>query len=286
MTALATPITTAPPGTEEPAATRSTSAPLSGRAAARLNPVSKLAAAFITASALILSIDWVSATVALGLELFLLPFGGLGWTQFWRRTAPVWLAAATGGMTTALYGREAGEVYLHLWAITISDGSITLAIATLVRVLAIGLPGVVLFATTDPTDLADGLAQILRLPARFVLGGLAGLRLVGLFIDDWRHLGLARRARGVADAGGLIARIKRFLGQAFALLVFSIRRGSKLATAMEAKGFGSDIPRTWARPSRLGVKDLVLVVLASAVAAAAIASAVAAGTWVFILSGS
>ena len=49
------------------------------------------------------------------------------------------------------------------------------------------------------------------------------------------------------------------------------------ATAMEAKGFGSDIPRTWARPSRLGVGDLVLVVLASAVAA---------GTWVFILSGS
>jgi energy-coupling factor transport system permease protein len=61
---------------------------------------------------------------------------------------------------------------------------------------------------------------------------------------------------------------------------------SSAATAMEAKGFGSDIPRTWARPSRLGVGDLVLVVLASAVAAAAIASAVAAGTWVFILSGS
>lgn len=256
------------------------------RGAARLNPVSKLAAAMIVAFTLILSIDWVSGLVALALQALLLPWGGIGWTQFWRRTAPVWVGAFTGGITTVLYGRESGDVYFHFWAITVSDGSIELAFATLVRVLAIGLPGVVLFASTDPTDLADGLAQILRLPAKFVLGGLAGLRLVSLFIDDWRHLGLARRARGVADAGGWIARLKRFLGQAFALLVLSLRRGSKLATAMEAKGFGSDIPRTWARPSRLGGGDLVLIVVALAVAATAISSAVAAGTWVFVLSGS
>ena len=80
---------------------------------------------------------------------------------------------------------------------------------------AIALPSVVLFVTVDPTDLADGLAQVLRLPARFVLGALAGLRMVGLFIDDWRALELARRARGVADRG----RLRRFLGMAFALLI-------------------------------------------------------------------
>lgn len=34
--------------------------------------------------------------------------------------------------------------------------------------------------TVDPTDLADGLVQIVRLPSRFVLGGLAGVRLVGI----------------------------------------------------------------------------------------------------------
>ncbi len=37
-----------------------------------------------------------------------------------------------------------------------------------------GCPRVVLFVTIDPTDLADGLAQTLHLPARFVLGALAG----------------------------------------------------------------------------------------------------------------
>src|SRR5690606_28617246 len=113
----------------------------------------------------------------------------------------------------------------------------TLAIATALRVLAIALPAVVLFVTVDPTAFADALAQRLRLPSRFVLGALGALRLVALLLDDWRSLELARRARGIADRG----RLRRFPGQAFALLVIAIRRGGRLATAMEARAFGAPI---------------------------------------------
>ncbi|CAL8977308.1 Putative HMP/thiamine permease protein YkoC [Propionicimonas sp. T2.31MG-18] len=260
--------------------------PVLGSAASRLNPVSKMAAVAIQTVALLTSIDPVSAAIALALNLVLFAWAGLTWTQFWKRTFAVWTAALLAGVTTALYGRVSGTVHLDFWFVTVSDGSITLGIATALRVLAIGLPGIVLFATTDPTDLADGMAQILKLPARFVLGGLAGIRLVGLFLDDWHQLSLARRARGVADAGGFVERLKRFLGQAFALFVVSIRRGSKLATAMEAKGFGAPTPRTWARPSVLRPADLWLIVTALAVAVASIGGAVAAGTWVFLLRNS
>jgi energy-coupling factor transport system permease protein len=152
----------------------------------------------------------------------------------------------------------------------------------MLRVLAIALPSVVLFITVDPTDLADGLGQILRLPARFVLGALAGLRMAGLFLDDWRALELARRARGVADRG----RIRRFLGMAFALLVLSIRRGAKLATAMEARGFGAAGRRTWARESRFGAPEWLLLAVGAAISATAIAAAVATGAWNFILGPS
>ena len=141
---------------------------------------------------------------------------------------------------------------------------------------------------SDPdavADLADALGQIARLPARFVLGALAGLRLVGLLVSDWRELALARRARGVADRG----RLRRFLGMAFALFVLAIRRGTHLATAMEARGFGTDpavigAPRTWARPSRLRVRDGVIVLLAVAIAACGVGSALWAGTWTFVLT--
>ncbi|MEO6116501.1 MAG: energy-coupling factor transporter transmembrane component T [Pseudolysinimonas sp.] len=240
--------------------------------------MAKLAAALLIAFTLALSVDAVSAGVALGLELVLLPFAGVAWGSFWRRTAPVWIAAPLAGLTIALYGRASGHLYASWLLVQISDGSLHLALVTVLRVLAIALPAVVLFATVDATDLADGLAQVLHLPARFVLGGLAALRLVGLMRDDWRSLELARRARGVADRG----RLRRFAGLAFALFVLSIRRGSALATAMEARGFGSSAPRTWARPSQFGPREVLLILLSAAIAAAAVVTAVVTGEWAFI----
>jgi energy-coupling factor transport system permease protein len=246
---------------------------------ARINPVAKLGASALIALPLVLTLDWVSASVALLLECLLFPFAGIGWREFWTRTWPVWVAAPLTGLTIALYGEASGTIYVDWFFVRVSEGSIELAVATFFRVLAIALPSVVLFVTVDPTDLADGLAQVLRLPARFVLGALAGLRMVGLFIDDWRALELARRARGVADRG----RFRRFFGMAFALLVLSIRRGSKLATSMEARGFGAPVERTWARQSRFGGREWVLMAIGAAISAIAVAAAAFAGTWNFIL---
>jgi len=245
----------------------------------RVNPVAKLLAALLLAIILVLTIDPVSAGVAVVLELLLIPFAGLGWREFWRRTAIVWIAAPLTGLTIVLYGQRSGRVHVEWLLVQVTDGSIWLGLATLLRVLAIGLPAVVLFAKVDPTDFGDGLAQVLRLPARFVLGAFAGIRLAGLFADDRRALELARRARGVADRG----RLRRLAGLAFALFVLSIRRGSALATAMEARGFGSDVRRTWARPSRFGLPEFGLIALGAAIAAAATIAAVATGSWNFIV---
>ncbi|MET4704041.1 energy-coupling factor transporter transmembrane component T [Frigoribacterium sp. UYMn621] len=252
--------------------------PAGTRAIHRINPVAKLAATAVIGIALVLSIDWVSASVALTCEAVLFFFAGLGPRQFVRRTLPVAVAALFAAATILLYGRASGTSHWRFLLVNVTDGSIELSVATLLRVLAIGLPAVVLFVTVDPTDLADGLAQVVRLPSRFVLGALGGLRLVGLFAEDWKSLELARRARGIADRG----RLRRFAGQAFALLVLSIRRGSKLATAMEARGFGSSIPRSWARESRFGWREGMLVALAFLIALAAVGTSVLTGHWNFL----
>ncbi|MFF1635903.1 energy-coupling factor transporter transmembrane component T family protein [Leifsonia sp. NPDC058248] len=246
---------------------------------AAINPVAKLGATLLISVVLLISIDWVSAAVALVLELALLTVAGIPLRTLVVRTAPIWIAAPLAGLTTVLYGQTSGTVYLDWWLVEVSDGSIALGLATMLRILAIGLPAVLLFITIDPTDLADGLAQVLRLPARFVLGGLAGLRLVGLFVDDWRALTLARRARGIAETGA----VRRMLGQAFALFVLSIRRGSKLATAMEARGFGAPVTRTWARPSVFRGRDWATLAIALAVALIAAGVAIAVGSWNVVL---
>lgn len=251
----------------------------SGRTA-RINPVAKLLAGAVVAVPLIVSLDVVSAGTALAIELVLFCFAGLSWRQFWLRTWPAWLAAPLTGVTIALYGQSSGATYFQWAFVHVTEGSLLLAVATILRVLAIALPSIVLFVTVDPTDLADGLAQILKLPARFVLGGLAGLRMIGLFIDDWRAMELARRARGVADRG----RVRRFLGMAFGLLVLSIRRGSKLATAMEARGFGGNTKRTWARESTFCGAEWVLIAIAIAIPVVAITVSVVVGAWNPILA--
>jgi energy-coupling factor transport system permease protein len=240
-----------------------------------VNPVTRLAAVMVLTTPLLLTVDWLSAAVALGIQLVLFAIAGVTPRLLVTRTWPILIAAPIAGASMLLYGRPEGTEYWSFWLARITDGSIELAIAVTIRVLAIGLPAALLFLRVDPTDLADGLAQIAHLPARFVLGALAATRLVGLFVEDWRAMALSRRARGIGDHGAL----RRIATMAFALLVLAIRRGSKLATAMEARGFGSDTPRTWARLSRVGASDAALLAIAAVIAATSILLAVWAGTF-------
>ena len=151
---------------------------------ARVHPLAKLLGSMILALTLLSSIDWVSATVALTAVILVLGFSGIPPLKLLLRTSPLLIAAPLSGVTTLLYGVASGTTYWQWGLIHISDGSIELALATALRVLAIGLPAVVLFITIDPTDLADGLAQILRLPSRFVIGALAALAMWVVFADS------------------------------------------------------------------------------------------------------
>ena len=247
---------------------------------ATVNPVAKVAATIPLSIVLVLTLDVVSATVAIVCEVVLFTAVGLGGLLWSPRTLPVWLAAPLTGLSMVLYGSPSGAVLWDFGVIHVTEGSVQIGVATTARVIAIALPAVVLFLTIDPTDLADGLAQTLRLPARFVLGALAALRLVGSSVDDWRSLRLARRARGVGDRGAIL----RGLGQAFALLVLAIRRGSTLATAMEARAFGAPGRRTWARVARFGVVEWIVIGAGCLVAAASATVAVATGSWNVIWS--
>lgn len=242
---------------------------------ARLNPVSRFVMALLLSVPLFFSLDVVSATVALGIELVLLWIGGVDPITVCRKTWPVWIAACGGLLSVLMYGKTSGATLFQWGVIHVSEGSVYLAIATFLRVLAIAIPSVVLAFGLDPTDLADGLVQVAHLSPRFVYGGLAGMRMFTLLQDDWRALGLSRRSRGLGDDNA----IKRAMSQAFGLLVLSIRRATKLATAMEARGFGGSTPRSSARVSSLHRIDWVSYVIGIVVPVIALAAAIATGLW-------
>lgn len=268
----------------KPEAGRSGRAPQpAGTLLERANPLSKLAAAAALTAAVLISVDWVSASIVLAGELALLPLLRLSPLTLLRRIWPLVVAAAIGAYGTALLAEKTGTVLIAAGPLLFTSDSVAAGVAIGLRGLAVALPGIYLLLSTDATDLADALAQRLRLPPRFVLGALAAMRLVGLLVTEWQNLGMARRARGVASDGNPLARLRSFLGQGLALLVQAVRRATRLATAMEARGFGSG-GRTWARSSVLTRVDLWVTLYGVCLAAAALAAAGAAGTFNFILS--
>ena len=245
---------------------------------ARTNPVARVLALLIATTPLLITIDPVSAGVALALELALMPLSGVSARSFFLKATPLLLAAPLGALSMLLYASPGGTVYWQFGPAAISDHSMWLALGIGLRMCAIVIPAIALLDRIDPTDMGDGLAQILHLPARPVLAALAGARMTALMAADWKALERARRARGVGDA----SRIRSFLRGAFSLLVFALRRSGKLATTMEARGFGAAGKRTWARVSRLRAADAVLMVVAIALPAIALAVSIWAGTFALV----
>ena len=259
------------------------SAPTSARAPrrgllARTNPVARVLALLVATTPLLISIDPVSAGVALALELALIPLSGVSARSFSLKATPLAVAAPLGALSMLLYASPGGRVFWEFGPAAISEHSIWLALGIGLRMCALVIPAIALLDRIDPTDMGDGLAQILHLPARPVLASLAGARMTSLMAADWKALERARRARGVGDA----SRIRSFLRGSFSLLVFALRRSGKLATTMEARGFGAKGQRTWARPSRLRAADAVLIAVAMAIPAIALAVSVWAGTFALV----
>ena len=245
---------------------------------ARTNPVARVLALLVATTPLLITIDPVSAGVALALELALVPLSGVSARSFFLKATPLLLAAPLSALSMLLYASPGGHVYWSFGPAAISDHSMWLASGIGLRMCALVVPAIALLDCIDPTDMGDGLAQILHLPARPVLAALAGARMTALMVADWKALERARRARGVGDA----SRIRSFLRGSFSLLVFALRRSGKLATTMEARGFGAAGRRTWARPSRLRAADAVLLLVAIALPSIALAVSVIAGTFALV----
>jgi energy-coupling factor transport system permease protein len=245
---------------------------------ARRNPVAKLAAALLFSAPLIATLDPLTPTIALAVELAVLPLFGVRYATLFRRAWPLVLAAAGIVITLVMFAAErTGATVATIGPFEVTTGVLITALGMVLRVFAIALPGIIVFATTDPTDLADALVQNVRAPARFAIGALAAFRLVPLLGQEWQMLSLARRARGIDAGRSPVARVKLFVSTAFALLVGAIRRGTRLAVAMDARGFDSGTPRTYARRQVFGRADAALMLGATLVSAAALTTSVLLG---------
>lgn len=229
---------------------------------ARLHPIAKIVAALVLMLALFVTVDLVTSSVVLVALLVAARFSGLPARSLAARAAPLLIGAASLGVFNAVL-----------------SGSAAAGAAIALRIIGVSLAGMLAVATIDPTDLADALVEHAHAPSRFVVGALAAFRLFPLFSREWDVLGLARRARGIEADRTYVDRARAFPGRALGLLVAAIRRATRLALAMDARGFGSRDCRTLARPRALTLRDGALVVGALVLAIGATSLSVVLGTW-------
>ena len=245
---------------------------------ARRNPVAKLGAALLFSLPLVATLDPLTPALALVVELCVLPFFGVRYRVLARRAWPLALAAAGILVTMVLFAADrTGPLLVAVGPFAITTGVVLGALGLVLRVFAVALPGIIVFATTDPTDLADALVQNAKAPARFAIGALAAFRLIPLLTQEWQMLAMARRARGIDAGRNPVAKLRLFGSTAFALLVGALRRGGRLATAMDARGFDSTTPRTYARRQHFTGADTALLVGAGLLSAAALTASILTG---------
>ena len=231
----------------------------------RINPVAQLTAIAVVTLVLITSLDVVTPAVMVAVELCLFPAAGLTSPRtVWLRTWPMLFGAASVGLVNVLLSE---------------DADLVTGLGLALRVVGLALPGVLLVAATDPVRLADALTIHWRLSPRFAYGALAALRLVPLLITEFESVRLAQRTRGVEAGRNPVARVRMLAAIGFILLVGAVRRGSRLATAMDARGFDAGVPRTNARGSTLHLRDAAFVAGAVVACAAAVTLSVTVGAW-------
>ena len=236
-------------------------APAAGRGLRALDALALLGSAALLSGAAL-----VSGSVPLNLGLAALALvvalaGGLPARRVGLLALPALVAAASVALSNALLS-GAGITSAAAWQAAALPAS---------RVVAVALPGLVAAVAIDPTALADALVVRARVPARPAYSVLAGLRLLPLLAEEWTILARAGRARGSGGSGPFV-RTRAFVSMAMRLLVAALRRGGRLAIALDARGLRSDTPRTVARPPRWRWADSAALCLGLALLALAAAT--------------
>jgi energy-coupling factor transport system permease protein len=254
--------------------------PDTGAPLARVNPVAKLGAALILLVALFASLDGVTALLVLAGLLALLPVSGLSPRTLLGRAWLIGLGALSIGLVNVAFAAEqVGPIVVAIGPLRIGAETLVDGLGLMCRLMAIALAGILATATSQPTEVADALVQQLRMSPRFAIGALAALRLLPVMAREWQTIGMARRARGVDAGRSPIQAVRLFFGRLLALLVGAVRRASRMALAMEARGFGAMPCRTAARVQRMTTGDWAWVAGALALGAGAIGLSLLLGTW-------
>jgi len=254
-----------------------------GAPLARANPLAKISAALLLMAVLFASIDPLTPALV-GLQLLVtVALSGIGARPLLTRAWPILGVALAIALVNVVLAPQRGGELVRIGPLVVGAESLVTGAALGMRLVGIALTGVLALASIEPIELADALIGQLRVSPRFALGALAAVRLLPVLAEERQTIALARRARGLEAGRSPVATARLAAGVTFGLLVSAVRRGTRLALAMEARGLGAKDCRTVARQMRMRAADWGWIAAAAIGGGSAVGISVALGSWRFVL---
>jgi energy-coupling factor transport system permease protein len=228
-------------------------------ALAQRDPTVKLAVILGISLLLIFIVDPVTPALFLAVAIAVALAGGARPKTIARALVPLTVLGVGFVWSNTVFAATQGPATWTIGPIHLSEPGLRFGLAIAIRGIAIGILSLTFVWTTDPTDLVVSLIRHARLPFRIGYPLLAGYRFLPFFTDEYAQVRLARQVRG-ARPRGLLGRGREAVGELVTLLSDATRRATRIAIAMDARGFAAATERTYYRDARLAWGDAIFVV--------------------------
>ncbi|MCH3921229.1 energy-coupling factor transporter transmembrane component T family protein [Limosilactobacillus sp.] len=211
---------------------------------------------------------WTCLWLLLGLG-FAMVLSRVSFRQYWQGIRPLaWVIVIT--VVFQILFSSGGRVYWHWWIMSITHDGLINSLIIFYRFMVIITASTVLTATTPTLRIADGLdwymqpLKAIHVPVNQLTLMLSiALRFIPTIMDEAGKITNAQRSRGMNfHQGNLFQRVKHLVPVLIPLFVNSFKRAEDLATAMEARGYDPDSPRTHYRQLHWhGADNITMVIM-------------------------
>ena len=238
----------------------------------KMNPVAKLAAAFLLVIACFVTSNFALLAVVSVLDALLA-------VQCKMVPQTLGLAKAVAVFSIllaiiALLFTPQGEVLVALPWGYIGTESVLAAVLIVVRLVACAVPLFLVFYVTKMTDMANALVKVLRVPYKYAFTVMSTVHFIPVFMNDMAGIMEAQTARGVEFDGGVVKRVRLMIPLCVPLLVSSVRKTNSAAIAAEVRGFNLRTRESGFKEYPFAGIDFAALAVAVVVLAAAIVLAV------------
>lgn len=241
---------------------------------ARRDPTVKLAVLTLVSVTVLFVLDPVTPVVLYALALAAVALGARPSPRTMLLAHVPFVAFASGVLVVNALSRP-GTVLWEAGVLRVTAEGVGVGTALAARTLLIGVLAIGFVLSTDPVTLMRSLHRNARLSERVTYAVLAGYRMLQEMPREWATIQAAHAVRAPVRRDGKPPRgVRHLAGVVFSLLVVSVRKGERMAQALESRGLGLSPRTTWV-PVTVGRSDVwfgigVLAVLALVLAGSAV----------------